>query len=51
MMLSENEANVLRSIYEGHSDPQTIAEKLGIKIEAVRSSADCLSEKCLVQVL
>jgi phenylalanyl-tRNA synthetase alpha chain len=51
MMLSENEANVLRSIYEGQSDPQTIAEKLGIKIEAVRSLADCLSEKCLVQVL
>ena len=49
-MLSENEANVLRSIYEGHSDPQTIAEKLRIKIETVRASADGLSEKSLVHV-
>jgi len=50
-MLSENDAKVLRAISEGHSDPRDIAEKMGMKIEAVRASADFLSEKGLVEVL
>src|SRR5512136_2371157 len=50
-MLSENDAKILRAISGGHSDPQDIAEKLGMKIEAVRASADFLGEKGQVEVL
>ncbi len=50
-MLSENDAKVLKAISEGNSDPQEIAEKLGMKIEAVRTSADFLGEIGQVEVL
>jgi len=49
-MLSESDAKVLKAISEGHLDPQTIAEKLGIKVEAVRASADALAELGLAKV-
>ncbi|VVB67948.1 Phenylalanine--tRNA ligase alpha subunit [uncultured archaeon] len=49
-MLSESDAKVLKAISEGQSDPQTIAEKLGIKVEAVRASADALAEQGFVKV-
>jgi len=49
-MLSESDTKVLKAIYEGYSDPQSIAEKLGMKIEAVRASADALAEKGFVSV-
>jgi phenylalanyl-tRNA synthetase alpha chain len=49
-MLSENDARVLEAISDGHSDPQAIADKLGMKIEAVRASADALAEQGLVKV-
>ncbi|MCJ7445093.1 MAG: phenylalanine--tRNA ligase subunit alpha [Methanotrichaceae archaeon] len=42
---------MLRAISEEHSDPQTIAKKLGVKVETVRASADVLSEKNLIRVL
>ena len=50
-MLSESDAKVLKAISEGYSDPQSIAEKLGMKIEAVRASADALDEQGLVNVI
>jgi phenylalanyl-tRNA synthetase alpha chain len=50
-MLSESDTKVLKAIYEGYSDPQSIAEKLGMKIEAVRASADALAEKGFVNVI
>lgn len=50
-MLSESDAKVLKAISEGLSDPQTIAEKVGMKIEAVRASADALDEQDLVKVV
>jgi phenylalanyl-tRNA synthetase alpha chain len=50
-MLSESDAKVLRAISEGHSDPQTIAQKLNMKVEAVRASADALGEQGLVNVV
>lgn len=49
-MLSESEAKVLKAISEGRSDPASIAELLGIKVETVRSSADSLSEKGILKV-
>ena len=49
-MLSENDVKVLKAISEGDSDPQSIAEKLEMKVEAVRASADALGEQGLVQV-
>ena len=49
-MLSESDARVLKAISEGFSDPQAIADKLGMKIEAVRASADALDEQGLVKV-
>jgi phenylalanyl-tRNA synthetase alpha chain len=49
-MLSENDVKVLKAISEKDSDPKSIAEKLGIKEEAVRASADALSEQSLVNV-
>ncbi|MFZ3149567.1 MAG: phenylalanine--tRNA ligase subunit alpha [Methanothrix sp.] len=49
-MLSENDKKVLRAISEGDSDPQSIADKLELKVEAVRASADALSEQSLVNV-
>jgi phenylalanyl-tRNA synthetase alpha chain len=50
-MLSESDAKVLKAISEGYSDPQSIAEKLGMKIEAVRASADALAEQGQVKVI
>lgn len=50
-MLSENDLKVLKAISEGCSDPQSIAKKLDMKIEAVRASADLLSEQGHVQVI
>jgi phenylalanyl-tRNA synthetase alpha chain len=49
-MLSEMDIKVLKAISVGHSDPQTIAEDLGMKVEAVRASADALDEQDLVKV-
>ena len=49
-MLSENDLKVLKAISEGESDPQSIAEKLQMKVEAVRASADALGEQGLVDV-
>lgn len=49
-MLSESDARVLKAISEGSSNPQAIADKLGMKIEAVRASADTLGEQKLVKV-
>lgn len=49
-MLSESDTKVLKAISEGHSDPQTIAQKLNMKVEAVRASADALGEQGLVNV-
>jgi phenylalanyl-tRNA synthetase alpha chain len=49
-MLSESDAKVLRAISAGESDPQTIAEKTGMKVEAVRASADGLAEQGLILV-
>ena len=49
-MLSESDARVLKAISEGYSNPQAIAAKLGMKIEAVRASADALGEQELVKV-
>ena len=49
-MLSENDVKVLKAISEGDSDPQSIAEKLGMKVEAVRASADALGEQDLIKV-
>jgi phenylalanyl-tRNA synthetase alpha chain len=50
-MLSESDVRVLSAISEGYSNPQAIADKLGMKIEAVRASADALGEQGLVKVL
>ena len=50
-MLSENDLKVLKAISEGLSDPQTIAERLEMKVEAVRASADALGEQDLVKVI
>ncbi|MFZ2471806.1 MAG: phenylalanine--tRNA ligase subunit alpha [Methanothrix sp.] len=49
-MLSENDVKVLKAISAGPSDPQSIAENLELKVEAVRASADALSEQGLVNV-
>ena len=49
-MLSENDLKVLKAISEGCSDPQSIAKKLDMKIEAVRASADILDQEGHVQV-
>jgi len=49
-MLSKNDDKVLEAISEGDSDPQSIAEKLGMKVEAVRASADALGEQGIIQV-
>ncbi|MBN1235654.1 MAG: phenylalanine--tRNA ligase subunit alpha [Methanotrichaceae archaeon] len=49
-MLSENDVKVLKAISEGQSDPQSIAEKLLMKVEAVRAAADALGEQGLIQV-
>ncbi|MHB8119800.1 MAG: phenylalanine--tRNA ligase subunit alpha [Methanothrix sp.] len=49
-MLSENDVKVLKAISDGDSDPQSIAEKLGMKVEAVRASADALGEQDLIKV-
>ncbi len=49
-MLSESDAKVLKAISEGNSDPLNIALKLDRRVEAVRASADALSEQGLVRV-
>ncbi|MCK9439819.1 MAG: phenylalanine--tRNA ligase subunit alpha [Methanothrix sp.] len=49
-MLSKNDEKVLEAISEGDSDPQSIADKLGMKVEAVRASADALGEQDLIKV-
>jgi len=49
-MLSESDARVLRAISDGLYDPKIIAEKLNMKVEAVRASADALAESGLVRV-
>jgi len=49
-MLSDNDEKVLKAISEGDSDPQSIADKLGMKVEAVRASADALGEQDLIKV-
>ena len=49
-MLSGNDLKVLKAISEGLSDPQSIAEKLQMKVEAVRASADALGEEGLILV-
>ncbi len=49
-MLSENDVKVLKAISEGYSDPQRIAGKLEMKIEAVRALADALGEQGLIGV-
>lgn len=50
-MLPESDAKVLKAISEGRSDPGSIAEKLGMKVEAVRASADALAEQGHVKVI
>ncbi len=50
-MLSESDARVLNAISEGCSNPQAIADRLGMKIEAVRASADSLAEQGQVKVI
>jgi phenylalanyl-tRNA synthetase alpha chain len=49
-MLSEIDIKVLKAVSAGRSDPQTIAEDLGMKVEAVRACADALGEQGLVKV-
>lgn len=49
-MLSESDAKVLKAISEGQTDPQAVAEQFGMKVEAVRASADALEERALVRV-
>jgi len=49
-MLSENDLKVLKAISEGESDPQSIAEKLQMKVEAVRASADALGEQGFISI-
>jgi len=49
-MLSENDLKVLKAISERQSDPQSIAEKLQMKVEAVRASADALGEQGFISV-
>jgi phenylalanyl-tRNA synthetase alpha chain len=50
-MLSESDARVLNAISGGCSNPQAIADRLGMKIEAVRASADILAEQGQVKVI
>jgi phenylalanyl-tRNA synthetase alpha chain len=50
-MLSEIDAKVLKAISEGYLDPQTVAEMLKMKVEAVRASADSLDLQGLVKVI
>jgi phenylalanyl-tRNA synthetase alpha chain len=50
-MLSESEARVLEAISQGRTHPQEIALDLGMKVEAVRASADSLGEQGYIQVL
>ncbi len=48
--LSENEFLVLKAISSGLSDPQSIAQKLQMKVETARAAADLLAEQGLIQV-
>lgn len=50
-MLSESDARVLEAISKGLSNPQAIADKLRMKIEAVRSLVDAIGEQGLVKVV
>ena len=49
-MLSELDIKVLNAISEGLSDPQSIADKLKMKVETVRASADALAEQEKINV-
>ncbi|HOT06243.1 MAG: Phenylalanine--tRNA ligase alpha subunit [Methanosaeta sp. PtaB.Bin039] len=49
-MLTESDAKVLEAIAAGEQDPKAIADKLGMKVEAVRASADSLGEQGLIEV-
>ncbi len=49
-MLSENDVKVLKAISEKDSDPQIIADRLGMKVEAVRAIADALQELGYIKV-
>jgi phenylalanyl-tRNA synthetase alpha chain len=49
-MLSENDVKVLKAILQGHCDPQSIADMLKMKVEAVRAIADALHELGYIQV-
>ncbi|OPY49677.1 MAG: Phenylalanine--tRNA ligase alpha subunit [Methanosaeta sp. PtaU1.Bin112] len=49
-MLSENDVKVLKSILQGHCDPQSIADLLAMKVEAVRATADALEEQGFLKV-
>lgn len=49
-MLSENDVKVLKSILQGHCDPQSIADLLKMKVEAVRATADALEVQGFLKV-
>ncbi|HPT19788.1 MAG TPA: phenylalanine--tRNA ligase subunit alpha, partial [Methanothrix sp.] len=49
-MLSENDLKVLKAILLGHTDPQSIAGDLKMKVEAARATADALGEQGLIRV-
>jgi len=49
-MLSENDVKILKAISEKDSDPQIIADRLGMKVEAVRAIADALHELGYIKV-
>jgi phenylalanyl-tRNA synthetase alpha chain len=49
-MLSENDIKVLKAISDGYSDPQSISDLTGIKVESVRKSANTLSEQGLIKI-
>ncbi|MDD4652261.1 MAG: phenylalanine--tRNA ligase subunit alpha [Methanothrix sp.] len=49
-MLSENDVKVLKSILQGHCDPQSIADLMKMKVEAVRATADALEEQGFLKV-
>ncbi|HWQ18515.1 MAG TPA: phenylalanine--tRNA ligase subunit alpha [Methanotrichaceae archaeon] len=49
-MLNESDIKVLKAVSDGYSIPGEISRKSGMKVEAVRASADALAEIGLVQV-
>jgi len=50
-MLSGNDFKVLKAISKIESDPQSIAEKLQMKVEPMRDSADTLAVRCALETL